>query len=281
MSAPNKSGQEHLRVSAIRYLNTVPLMYDFTHGPQRDTLAQHFDLHFTLPAVCAEELARDEADIGIVPVAAYTSIADLHIIPGVAIAAKHPVRSILLISKKPLDQVATVATDTSSRTSVALMKVLFERRWSHHPQYVPEPPNLESMLARHDAALLIGDPALLVSTENSPYLCVDLAREWQQMTGLPFVFAFWTVRAGALDLARQYDVNSVFQVSRDHGIAHLDQLSEENFARYGVTRELARHYLSYHLDYALDEANLAGLRLFYRYAAKCCALGAAPELRFV
>jgi chorismate dehydratase len=161
------------------------------------------------------------------------------------------------------------------------MKVLFERRWNHHPQYVPEPPNLESMFAKHDAALLIGDPALLVDIENSPYLCVDLAREWQQITGFPFVFAFWAVRAGALDLARQYDVNSVFQASRDHGVAQLDQLSEENFAPYNVTRELARRYLSYHLDYALDEANLAGLRLFYRYAAECGALESAQELRFV
>ena len=281
MSTPHKSSEEHLRVSAIRYLNTVPLMYDFTHGPQRDTLSQHFDVHFTLPAICAEELARGDADIGIVPVAAYTSIADLHIIPGVAIAAKHPVRSILLISKKPLDQVMSVATDTSSRTSVALMKVLFERRWNHHPQYAPEAPELDSMLARHDAALLIGDPALLVDIENSSYICVDLAQEWQQMTGLPFVFAFWAVRAGSLDLARQYDVNSVFQTSRDHGVAHLDQLCEENFARYGITRELARRYLSFHLNYALDEANLAGLRLFYRYAAECSALSPAPELRLV
>ncbi|MEO8727449.1 MAG: menaquinone biosynthesis protein [Acidobacteriaceae bacterium] len=279
MSTSVASGR--LRVSAISYLNTVPLMYDFTHPPMREQLKERFDVHFTLPSVCAGELAEDTADIGIIPVAAYTSVPELHIIPGVAIAAKHPVRSILLVSKKPLPEVRSVAADSSSRTSVALLKVLFERKFGGRPEYVAEAPELASMLARHDAALLIGDPALRVDVGNSAYSCVDLAEEWQKMTGLPFVFAFWAVREDALRLARDFDVNAVFQGSRDRGLANLEELAAENAERYCVPGEVAQRYLSYHLDYALDPANLDGLRLFYRYAAECGALAVGPELRLV
>lgn len=270
-----------LKVSAISYMNTVPLMYDFIHSPSREELQGRFDVHFTLPATCAEELRSGATDIGIVPVAAYTSIRGLHIIPEVAIAAKHPVRSILLVSKKPLKQVTSVAADTSSRTSVALMKVLFEERFEGRPRFVPEPPDLKEMLGKHDAALLIGDPALRVDVESPEYQCYDLAHEWQQMTGLPFVFAFWTVREGALRVAREYDVNSVFRRSRDQGLANIDRVCEENAAQHGVSKEMAHCYLSYHLDYSLDSSNLRGLELFYRSAVRYGALDSVPELCFV
>jgi chorismate dehydratase len=270
-----------LRVSAISFLNTVPLMYDFTHSPQREELAPQFDVHFTLPSACAEELRTAGSDIGIVPVAAYTFIPDLHVLPGVAIAAKHPVRSILLVSKRELRDVRSVATDTTSRTSVALMKVLFQRRFGAAPEYVPEAPDLASMLAKYDAALLIGDEALRVDVADPSYRCYDLAEEWQQMTGLPFVFAFWAVRGEVVERARRCQASKVFQQSRNAGLAHLEQLVSENAENYGVSRQLAKRYLSHHLDYALDDANLSGLRLFFRYAEECGALGRADELRFV
>src|SRR6476620_142718 len=147
-----------MRISAISYLNTAPLMWDFDHG----LTGREFEITYTVPSQCAAELARGTADIGIIPSAACAVIPDLAIIPGVAIASKQAVRSILLVSHKPLDEIKTVALDSSSLTSVALTRVLFEKWWGGERSFVSETPNLEKMLARSDAGLLIGDPALQV-----------------------------------------------------------------------------------------------------------------------
>src|SRR6266404_6369867 len=147
-----------LRISAISYLNTAPLMWDFEHSEAGSA----FDIAYTLPSKCAAELQRGTADIGIIPAAAYATIPNLSILPGVAIASKKAVRSILLVSHKPLDAINTVALDNSSLTSVALTRVLFDKYWGGGRQFSSLPPDLETMLATHDAALLIGDPALNV-----------------------------------------------------------------------------------------------------------------------
>src|SRR5690349_18717682 len=110
---------DRLRISAISFLNTAPLMWDFDHGNR----GRDFDIEYTLPSGCAEMLRTGAADIGIVPVVAYPQIAGLKIVPNVAIASKGPVRSILLVSKVPIEEVKTVAADTSSRTSVALARI--------------------------------------------------------------------------------------------------------------------------------------------------------------
>ncbi len=200
-----------LRISAISYLNTAPLMWDFEHG----TAGADFDIAYTLPSQCAAELARGAADIGIIPAAAYATIPNLSILPGVAIASKKAVRSILLVSRKPLDAINTVALDNSSLTSVALTRVLFEKCWGGGREFTSLSPDLDTMLATNDAALLIGDPALKV--DRSQFNTWDLADEWNQFTGKPFVFAFWAVRQNAAKETR-LDLASIFQQSRDHGL---------------------------------------------------------------
>ena len=160
-----------LRISAISYLNTAPLMWDFEHG----STGAAFDIAYTLPSHCALELERGAADIGIIPAAAYATIPSLSILPGVAIASKKAVRSILLVSHKPLDAINTVALDSSSLTSVALTRVLFGKYWGGGRQFSSLPPDIDTMLATHDAALLIGDPALTV--DRSGYNTWDLAEE--------------------------------------------------------------------------------------------------------
>src|SRR5258708_6773295 len=181
-----------LRISAISYLNAAPLMWDFEHGQA----GKAFEISYTLPSACARALAAGTADIGIIPAAAYTEIAGLQILPDVAIASRRAVRSILLVSKVPIEQVRTVALDTSSMTSVALTKVLFEKWLGGGKTFTPMAPDLDAMLGEHDAVLLIGDPALKV--DRSRYETLDLAEEWIRHTGKPFVFAFWAVRKEAL-----------------------------------------------------------------------------------
>jgi chorismate dehydratase len=266
-----------LRISAISYLNTAPLMWDFEHGEA----GRAFDISYTLPSACARALAEGTADIGIIPAAAYAEIFGLQVLPEVAIASRRAVRSILLVSKVPVEQVRTVALDTSSMTSVGLTKILFDKWLGGGRTYTAMAPNIDQMLAKHDAGLLIGDPALKI--DRSRYHTLDLAEEWIRHTGKPFVFAFWAVRGAALpDAAPSLDLASIFQSSRDHGLepASVNQIAREWAARLDITEADVRSYLTQNIHYDLDADCLEGLRLFYRYAAEIGALPSAPELHF-
>ena len=267
-----------LRISAISYLNTAPLMWDFEHGKA----GSEFDVTYTLPSACARALEARTADIGIIPAAAYAQVPGLMVLPGVAIASRRPVRSILLVSRVPVEKIRTVALDTSSLTSVALTKILFEKWLGSGREFTSMAPNIEEMLAEHDAGLLIGDPALQI--DRSRYFTLDLAEEWIRHTGKPFVFAFWAVRQEALrETAPSQDLAAVFQQSRDHGLepANLDQITREWAPRLALKESDVRTYLTENIYYHLDATCLEGLQLFYRYASEIGALPGAPEMRFL
>ena len=271
-----------LRISAISYLNTVPLMWDFEHGPSQERLRQQFEVTYTIPSACAESLRDGTADIGIIPVAAYATIPGLVVLPGVAIAAQNAVRSILLVSHKPLEEVKTVALDTSSMTSVALCKVLLTKWLGGQREYQSMAPDIEAMLGSCDAALVIGDPALLLQC-SSYATVIDLAEAWRKHTGKPFVFAFWAVREQAIagpgagpgaatEAVR--GLAQVFQQSRDHGIepASLQRITTDWAPRLGLGADELRNYLTRNIYYSLDPPCQEGLQLFYAYAAEVEAL---------
>jgi chorismate dehydratase len=267
-----------LRISAISYLNTAPLMWDFEHGEA----GRDFDISYTLPSACARSLADGTADIGIIPAAAYAEIPGLQVLPDVAIASRRAVRSILLVSKIPIEKVRSIALDTSSMTSVALTKVLFEKWLGGGRTFTAMAPDLDTMLAGQDAGLLIGDPALKV--DRARYHTLDLAEEWIRHTGKPFVFAFWAVRTAAWrEAVPSLDLPAIFQSSRDHGleVSNLNQIAREWAPRLDVREVDVRTYLTQNIHYQLDAGCLEGLRLFYRYAAEIGALPAAPTLQFV
>jgi chorismate dehydratase len=253
-------------------------MWDFTHGAAGDA----FDVHYTLPSQCAEELRLGTADIGIIPAFAYATIPNLVIIPDVAIAAKGAVRSILLISKVPVEQIKSVALDTSSRTSVALTKVLFGKFWDGEHTFLSHQPDLDQMLAKCDAALLIGDSALQATTFG--YHVYDLAAEWKRLTGKPFVFAVWAIRMAALSgNLHANEVVEIFQRSRDNGLLaeHVNEIAREWSPRIGLSEAEIRDYLTHNIDYRLDAENLEGLELFFRYTAELNLVDSAPDLRFL
>lgn len=272
-----------LRISAISYLNTAPLMWDFEHAGMEQDAARDFDISYTLPSACARALADGTADIGIIPAAAYAEIPGLQILPEVAIASRRAVRSILLVSKVPIEKVRTIALDTSSMTSVALTKVLFEK-WlggGSKIAFTAMAPDVDTMLAGNDAGLLIGDPALKIDRRR--YHTLDLAEEWIRYTGKPFVFAFWALRSDALrEAAPLLDLPSVFKRSRDHGLepSSLNQIAREWAPRLDISEASVKSYLTQNIHYQLDTGCLEGLRLFYQYAAEIEALPAAPELQF-
>ncbi len=301
-----------LKISAISYLNTAPLLWDFEHGeagadPVADRV-RDYDISYTTPSACAEALRAGTADIGIIPSAAYATVPDLVIIPEVAIAARRAVRSILLVSKAPvvpmpedkpedkskdkwLTQVRTVALDTSSLTSVALAKILFAKWLGGARAYKAMAPDLDAMIGTEtigqetpgacDAALLIGDPALQV--DRTRYFTLDLAEEWVARTGKSFVFAFWAIRKQALAGRNGRAIAEVFQKSRDYGLSpkNLEAIAQQWAPRLGLTVDAVRVYLTHHIHYYLDPPCLEGLELYYRLAAEVGALPRAPELHFV
>jgi chorismate dehydratase len=266
-----------LRISAISYLNTAPLLWDFEHG----NAGADFDISYTVPSACAEALGTGTADIGIIPAAAYTTIPDLVIIPDVTIAARREVRSILLVSKVPIEKVQSVALDTSSMTSVALTKILFAKWLGGAREYVDMAPNLDQMLTNCDTALLIGDPALLV--DRTRYITLDLAEEWIAHTGKSFVFAFWAIRRHALNANNGAAIADTFRKSRDHGLQvdNLETIVHGWSLRLNLPVETVRTYLTRNIHYYLDPPCLEGLRLFYRYGSELGVLPPAPELDFV
>lgn len=266
-------------------------MWAFDHEPTRSALAARYKIQEDTPAECAARLSAGQADLGLIPVAAHSS--SLAVIPGCAIASKDRVRSILLVVRHPdgIAGVRRVALDTASRTSATYTRILFSRFWGRQPEFVPHPPDLEAMLGQADAALLIGDPALLAledrqGRENRTgerLLYYDLAHEWHAFTGTVWVSAFWAVRPEAVAAAglTAAQVIEDLQQSRDEGLAHIDELAEEWAPRIAVPRETIHAYLSQNIAYHLDEAALAGLDLFYRYAVECGAMASAPAIRFL
>jgi chorismate dehydratase len=280
-----RSHMKRLCISAISFLNTAPLMWDFERGEHK----QLFDIDYTVPSACAEALRTGTADIGIIPAISYQTIPDLQVIPDVAIAAKGAVRSILLVSKVPLEEIRSIAVDTSSRTSVALLHILFARYWrprtetrhaSSLPEFMPMDPELAPMLSACDAALLIGDPALTV--DRSRYHVLDLSEEWNHHTGKPFVFAFWAVRRQAIEgHPLRGDLARIFQQSRDHGLVNLDTLAREWAPRVGITQHQVRHYLSSSISFDLDQSNIEGLTLFFQLAAECGLIPRPKDLDLV
>ena len=228
------------------------------HGDERGL----FDLSFALPSECADRLADGRADIGIVP-SVELNRQKLEIIRGTGIACDGPVRSILLISKVPFEDIRTLATDSGSRTSVALSRILLAKRYGVEPRLSSQPPHLVQMLERCDAALIIGDAALLLDPAKLPFHVLDLVAEWSAMTLLPMVFAVWGTRA---DLPVQDP--APFERSLRFGMEHIDDIVRQEHSKLGISEELAREYLTRNIVFELKDREYAGLVTFLEYASE-------------
>jgi predicted solute-binding protein len=244
-------------VGSVGYLNPVPLVWGMMHGPQRDLV----DLSFSIPSVCSRELELDQIQIGLVPVAEIAR-QGLEIVPGVGITCFGPVRSILLISKVPLREIRTFAADSSSRTSVQLARVILRERFGVHPVITPVEPALKKMLATADAALIIGDPALLIDPATLPYECLDLGEEWRLLTGLPMVFAAWGGKRGLPFPA----LEKITRGSYSFGAERMDEIIAQEHHKRGISHELATVYLKKHIRYVLGPQEEKGLETFLELA---------------
>ncbi len=260
------------RISASSYSNTAPLVWSFLYGKNHGKVELIMD---TAPARSAELLAQDRVDAALVPVIAFQMIDGVRLVPNVCVGAKERVRSVCLITKgKDLEDVLTVALDTSSRTSTILTKILFREFLRTEPEWIDSQPNLDAMLADFDAALLIGDPALRLSAlpSGSPYRIFDLAKLWKQHTGLGFVFAMW--------MTRRESVSLDFASARDEGLAHIDEIIANYETDIRLGPDEMRKYLSEDISYAIDDSMREGLNLYFELATKHKFIGPTRKLLF-
>ena len=281
-----------LRISIVQYLNTAPLVRGFTHGP----LQGKYALSFTVPSQCAEDLRSGTADMAIIPAIEYQRIENLVLLPGLSIASKYSVRSLLLLSKKPVREIASIALDRSSRSTQALTRILCADHWGISPEFFEAEPDLGAMLNQADAALLIGDPALrhsysieLDSNRDAAggWTCpgaavglpsleslhvYDVVEEWRAISKRPAVLAVWAARKDVVSP----EVVRDFQDSLALGMRQLGEIAAEASAGLGLPAEVLRRYLSENIDYTLDKENLEGLGGYYLRAAR---LGLIPAVK--
>lgn len=245
-----------LRVGIVNFLNSKPLAWGFLKGHHADLFAPSYHP----PALVARLLAQGNLDIGLIPSIEVQRIPNLRVLPDMCVAAKHEVRSVLLVSRGPVEEIRRVALDQNSRTSATLVRVLLRERYGINPEYLHERPDPERMLSEADAALIIGDPALRVDRER--YHIIDLAEEWNELTGLPFVFAVWAVRP-EVDIP---DLPFYFKSSLRYGLSSLDTLVRESAAELGLDSSEVRSYLTENLSFFLRQEEIEGLEEFYRRA---------------
>jgi chorismate dehydratase len=254
-----------LRLGVVSYLNARPLVYGLESEPA-------VRLERDVPSRVAARLHAGEVDLGMIPSIEY-AFGRYDIVPGVAIGSRGTVRSVSLYHSRPLDEVARVAVDTSSRTSVALVKVLLRERLGRDPEYVPMAPALAEMLAAADAALLIGDPAL---DQESRVRRLDVGAEWTRLTGLPFVYAFWAGPPGVVTPAGVGRLRAAL----DAGRAAFPEIAAAHANGTPGRAAAYESYLRENVVYELGEEEIAGLREFYRRAHALGLVPAPPELSF-
>ncbi len=286
-----------LRISIVQYLNTAPLVWGFTNGP----LQGKYDLSFTVPSQCSEDLRTGRADVAIIPAIEYQRIDDLVVLPDMAIASKKQVRSLLIVSKKPIEQVQSFALDRSSRSTQALTRILCVEKWRIAPSFFEASPDLAKMLEQADAALLIGDPALRISlgiekdsqigaegqsicpaatlgiTSSELLYVYDMASEWRSLTELPVVLAVWAARP---DVATP-EVTADFLASRDFGLSRFAEISYDASLELELQAQAIETYLRRNIDFSLDSENRRGLDLYYQYAARLGLIPGAKPIEWV
>ena len=260
-----------VRLGAVGYLNARPLVYGLEALPQ-------FELRFDVPSKCAELLHEGAIDLGLIPSIEYNhpiTRTEYSIVPDLAIASSGPVASVAIYSQRPMPDVRSIALDTSSRTSVALVRVLCKREFKISPRLEHRGPDLDEMLTACDAALIIGDNALMRDGDGSIEK-IDLGDVWMRTTGLPFVYAFWAGRHGCLS---PRDVE-VLHGARDRGLQHTSEIAREYFASLPERQAMGVRYLRDNIKYSLGAQERAGLELFYRYAVEAGVISRAEPLRF-
>jgi predicted solute-binding protein len=265
-----RSGQVPVRIGAVGYLNARPLTWALDGSPDRWTV------RYDVPAVCARLLYDGEVDLGLVSSIEYLRSNAYRFVPGIAIGSRGPVASVAVFTRRALKDVRHIALDTSSRTAVTLIRVLCKHHFAIEPEFVPHGPDLTAMVRDYDAGLLIGDPAFDVDAAALGLTKIDLGDEWTKMTGLPFVYAAWTGRAGTVASA---DVQAL-QDACVEGTASYPAIADEYGQGNAAATQRALAYLRDNMRYGFGADEAAGLQLFLDYAADMGLGGARRRIEY-
>lgn len=271
-----------IRIGAVGYLNARPLVFGLERNPR-------FDVRFDLPSRCADLLHEGQSDLGLIPsielMRSPRSVDAYRVVPDLAVTSRGAVASVAIFTTCDPRDIRSIALDTSSRTSVALTRVICSRILNISPRLEPHAPDLPAMLARADAALIIGDIALFLS--SGPLVIrdgdgertvqvekIDLGALWFEHTGLPFVYAFWAGRQGVLTAE---DIRAL-QRTRDDALDQFPAIVDLYFPGDAGRRQTAERYLRDNIRYRLGAEEREGLERFYRYAAEAGVIprAAAP-----
>ncbi len=262
--------RQKIRIGAVGYLNSRPLV----HGLERGIGAGRVELSYAVPSTLARQMAGGELDIALLPVIELAAMPELELVPGIGITTRGPARSVLLVARCAVEHVRSVALDPESRTSNALVRVLFAEVWRRRPRFEVGPPELAPALSAADAAVRIGDKALF-ERPAPDHRVYDLGAVWTEATGLPFVFAAWTARPGVVDR----EIYRWLHESRRAGVRAVDAIAEAFRWNGRPQPQLARRYLTEHIHYRLGSAELRALDRLFQAAAGLGLIAAAPPLR--
>ncbi len=245
------------RISASAYSNTAPLVWSFLYGSHHGKVEMILD---NAPARSAELLSQNRVDAALTPVIMYQMLEGVRLIPNVCVGAREEVRSVRLVTRgMPLEDVRSVSLDTSSKTSVCLSKIIFREFLGFDPVWRDAAPELDNMLDESDCALLIGDPALAVST-STEYTSFDMVELWRKHTGFGFVFAMWMTRLDKSPID--------FAAVRDEGLRHIDEIAANYAGDIALTIDDLKTYLAQNISYSIDASMQKGLELYFELAAK-------------
>ncbi len=260
------------RLGAVSFLNTKPLIY----GIDRNLFPHNFEMTKAIPSSLAVDLMGGKLDVALIPSIAYAKNSpNLKIVPECGIIAHNDVRSIRLYFNRNLRSIRSVAVDISSMTSVVLTKILLAEKLEIKPEFIATEPNLGRMLSVADAALIIGDSALF-KTPVAENTYLDLAEEWHDMTGLPFVFAVWAGKEGSISME---DTQAIIS-SKVLGLDNIDTVCRLAAEEYSTDFELVKSYLTTNIQFNLGEEEIAGMRQFFELAYYHGSLEYLPSLNF-
>jgi predicted solute-binding protein len=258
-----------IRLGAVGYLNARPLVYGLDNDAR-------FRVRYDLPSECARLLHAHDIDVGLIPSIEYLrGPRPYGIVYGAAVTSNGPVKSVALYTRKEPRDIRTVAMDSSSRTSVALVTIFLRKTYGLAIDPVEMAPNLDIMLKRADAALIIGDVALFLDHEAAGVQKIDLGEKWSVATGLPFVYALW---AGWPHAVAPDDVGALLS-ARDAGLAHVDEIAATEYPGDPARQSIIGRYLRDNIQYRFYGAEEEGLRAFYSYATELGLASYDGELR--
>lgn len=246
-----------IRIGAVSYLNTKPLVYEL------EALAPNAELLLDYPSRLADQLTRGELDVALIPVIEYFRAGTYSLVPNIAIASQGPVLSVTLFSRTPWKEIRRVALDEGSRTSAALTQVLIRKKYGVTPEICPLPLDCTAESVDADAVLLIGDRAMHACLPGFRY-AFDLGQEWHDWTGLPFVYAAWAVRPG-VELGSVLDA---FYEAKRRGIENAGAIAAHEAPLLGLDAGFCRRYLANIIRFDLGPRELAGLHHYYMLASE-------------